>query len=139
MSRPDYKGMVAAAKANPASALYAKAHAAGMAAGNACVPVPMVVLHRADPLNDNSPVVKRYAPVMGGVCGFAWIKVRPARGSFYDYCKANGLGMKDYDGGWSIWAREFGQSMECKEAYAYAFAGVLNEAGIKAYPMSRMD
>jgi len=121
------------------SALYSKAHAAGMAAGNKASPTPMVVCQRANPLNDNSPVVKQYAPVMGGVCGFAWIKMRPARGDFYNYCKAKGFGSKDYDGGWSVGVSGFGQSMERKEAYAHAFANVLNEAGLNAYSMSRMD
>lgn len=142
MGRPDYKAMVAAAKVNPSSALYAKARAAGMAAAAARVPTPMVVVRHANPLDDNSPVVKRYEPVMDGVCGFAWIKCRPARGPFFAYCKAEGLGRKDYDGGWSIWVSDFNQSMERKEAYAYAFAEVLNEspeAGVTAYGQSRMD
>ena len=46
---------------------------------------------------------------------------------------------RSYYGGVDIWVGEFNQSMERKEACAAAMARVLNEAGIKAYSMSRMD
>ena len=51
--------------------------AAGKAAAEVKVPVPMVVVQRSNPLNDASPVVKVYEPIIDGVCGFAWVKVRP--------------------------------------------------------------
>jgi hypothetical protein len=35
--------------------------------------------------------------------------------------------------------RDFNQSLQKKEAYAYAFAKVLNQAGINAHVESRMD
>lgn len=123
-----------------ASVLYAQAHEAGMAAGKAHQPVPMIVSEHANPLNDNSPVVKVYAPVMGGVCGFAWIKIRPARGAFVNWLKVKKIGRVDsYSGGYSISVHQFGQSMECKEAYAGAFAQVLNDHDVLAYAESRED
>jgi hypothetical protein len=118
--------------------LYARAHAAGMAAGEAARPTPMVVTEHRNPLDDSSPVIRTYAPVMSGVCGFAWVTVRPATSSFARYLKARGH-RRGYEGGIQIWVGEFGQSMERKEAYARAFAAVLREAGITAYAASRMD
>ena len=140
MGRPDYKAMKAAAMADVNSVLFQKAHAAGMLAAAARVPVPMVVVQRADPMNDKSPVVKRYEPVMDGVCGFAWVIVKPGNCSFAKFLKAKGMASKDsYYGGVNYWISGYNQSMEKKEAYAGAFARVLSDAGIKAYSMSRMD
>lgn len=74
-----------------------------------------------------------------GLCGFAWVKIRPARGKFVNYLKQLGIGRKSYEGGYDIRVSEFGQSYERKEAYARAFAKVLNDNGINAIPMSRLD
>jgi hypothetical protein len=122
-----------------AAALHRKAHLAGMDAGGAARPVPMYVVERANPWDDNSPVTRRYAPVEGGVCGFAWVKVRPAMGPFVRYLKAHGTGHKGYTGGWDVWVSAFNQSLERKTAYANAYAKVLTEAGLTAYGQSRMD
>lgn len=121
-------------------ALYAKADAAGRAAADACVPQPMYVVQRANPLDDNSPIVKAYAPVMSGVCGYAWINISPGNSTFARYLKEQGLGDRDnYYGGVSVRVYGYGQSYEKKAAYAGAFAKVLQEAGIRAQSMSRLD
>lgn len=120
------------------SAIYSEADAAGRKAAEAVVPVPMYVVQRADPLNDNSPVVKAYPPVMDGVCGFAWVTVRPGNSGFAKYLKAKGA-HKGYYGGVELWVSGYNQSMTRKEAYAYAFADVCQKYGIKAYAGSRMD
>lgn len=65
--------------------------------------------------------------------------IKPARGKFVQWLKANGKGHKSYYGGYDVWVGEFGQSMTRKEAYASAFTKVLREAGISAYAQSRMD
>jgi hypothetical protein len=123
-----------------AKALYARAVEAGEAAAAACTPTPMYVVERAHPLDDTSPIVKAYAPVMAGVCGFAWINIRPGNGSFARFLRAEGLGDRDsYYGGVSVRVFGYGQSYERKSAYASAFAAVLREAGVEAYPMSRLD
>lgn len=118
--------------------LYASADAAGKAAADACVPTPMVVVERANLFDDNSPVVKSYAPVMDGACGFAWVIVKPGTSSFARYLKKIGYTRDSYYGGINVWVRGYGQSYERKRAYAAAFAGVLRDAGINAYAMSRM-
>jgi hypothetical protein len=116
--------------------LFATAHAAGMAAGEAAAPTPMHVVRR-DVVTGQ--ITKRYAPVMDGVCGFAWINVRPGNSPFANWLKKNTHASPAYQGGVEYWVREFNQSMERKEAFARAFARVLQEAGITAYAGSRMD
>jgi hypothetical protein len=122
-------------------ALHTKARIAGMQAADACTPTPMVVERHANQLDDSSPVVERYAPVRGGVCGFAWVNIKPGNSSFALYLVKNGIARKDsYYGGVSVWVSEFGQSMERKAAYAAAYAQVLRDAGIeRVYAQSRMD
>lgn len=122
-----------------AQALFAKADAAGQAAGEAHAPQPMYVVQRENPFDDNSPIVKAYPPVMDGVCGFAWVNIRPGNSSFASWLRKRGLGHKGYHGGWEYWVRGFGQSYERKMAYARAFAAVLSEAGIQAYASGRLD
>jgi hypothetical protein len=115
--------------------LFAKARAAGMAAGEGARPTPMHVVQRGE----GGEIIKRYAPVMDGVCGFAWINVRPGNSPFANWLKKNTHASPAYQGGVDYWVREFSQSMERKEAFARAFAAVLQEAGITAYAGSRMD
>ena len=131
--------MTAYANEIPAT-VYAEAHALGIAAGNACSPTPMVVGTPTTPLGNDIDYSKDTYYVSDGVCGFAWINIKPARGNFVKYLKKLGIGRKDeYYGGYTIWVSEFGQSMTRKENYARAFVKVLTENGLKAYAMSRME
>lgn len=119
--------------------LFVKACGAGLAAGDRCTPVPMIVSEHVNPLNDNSPVKKSWH-VPSGVCGFAWVSIRPGNSPFANWLKSLNLAKKDsYEGGVKIWIHNYGQSLERKEAYAHAFAEVLRDGGIKAYSGSRMD
>lgn len=108
--------------------LFAKAHKAGMDAGQAVNPTPMVVQGGG----------KSYF-VGEGVCGFASIVIKPARGKFVKWLKENKRAYKHYYGGIAIFVGEFGQSLARKEAYASAFVQVLKDSGINAYVDSRMD
>lgn len=119
--------------------LFKDADVVGKAAADACVPVPMIVREHANPLNDNSRVVREYAPVMGGACGFAWVNIKPGNCAAANYAKKVLRARKSYYGGVDIWVGAYGQSMAKKESYAAAFAGVLAKAGVSAYSMSRMD
>jgi len=96
------------------------------------------VQQRANPLNDNSEVQRQWL-VNDGVCGFASVIVKPANCKFAKYLKEQGLGRKHYYGGLSMSVRDFNQSLQKKEAYAYAFVRVLEQNGIEAYVESRMD
>jgi hypothetical protein len=123
-------------------AAYAKAAAAGQAAGEAAKPRAMMVVQPSNPLNDNS-VPKAMWHVPEGVCGFAWVKVSPGNSPFANWLKKNKLARKAYGSGVDIWISAFGQSMERKEACAYAMAKVLNEElasnSLQIYASSRMD
>jgi hypothetical protein len=74
-------------------------------------------------------------------CGFAWVKIKPARGAFVKFCKKHGIGDNGSHGGWEIWSpfSYNGQSMDLKEAGAKAFADVLKSHGITAWMQSRAD
>ena len=120
--------------------VYADAHAKGIAAGNGCNPTPMVVGTPTTPLGNDIDYSKDTHYVSDGVCGFAWINIKPARGKFVTYLKKNNIGYRDsYRGGYSIPCYEGNQSMELKEAYTAAFADVLYENGLNVYTSSRMD
>lgn len=119
--------------------LFNKADKAGMEAVESLNVTPMVVQSHANPLDDNSPVTESYY-IPDGPCGFAWVKIRPARGKFVNWLKKQEIGRTDsYAGGYVIWVSKFNQSMQKKECYARAFANVLKESGIDAYSQSRMD
>lgn len=114
-----------------AQELYTQADAAGRAAVQSAAIRPMIV-------TDERTGKQWYEG--DGVCGFAWIKIRPARGKFVNWCKKNNIGRTDsFEGGYMIWVSDYNQSMQKKETYARAFAKVLQDNGIKAYGMSRMD
>jgi hypothetical protein len=74
-------------------------------------------------------------------CGFAWVDLPSARTPFVTWCKKNDVGSKHWKKGWQIWnpAGNHTQSMDIKEAGAYAFAEVLRKHGIDAYAGSRAD
>jgi len=120
--------------------IYSEAHSAGLAAGHGCTPTPMVVGQPTTPLGNDIDYEKDTYYVADGVCGFAWVNIKPARGKFVKFLKDNNIGRKDcYYGGYTMWVSEFGQSMHRKENYARAFTSVLRENGLTAYNMSRLD
>ena len=115
------------------------ANEAGQKAATAVVPVPMVVAQHENMADDNSPVKKSWT-VPEGVCGFAWVVVKPGTSSFARWAAKNlPYTHKGYYGGLEISSPLMTQSMTRNEAYCRAFAKVLNEGGVKAYSNSRMD
>lgn len=122
--------------------VYSKANAVGLVALAACKPTPMVVQKHTNMLDDTSKVEKQWY-VEGGVCGFAWVKIRPATTAFAKWLIAHDLGRHDdYQGGVTIWADGGGQSMERKMAYCHAFAEVINahpELKVEALTYNRLD
>lgn len=122
--------------------LWEQAAAAGMLAGNDAVPTPMNVVQHANPLDDNSPIKQAWY-VSEGACGFAWVNFKMKAGlarKFGQWLIKNDYARKDnYYGGCTVWIGDHGQSITRKEAHAHAMAKVLQEAGIDAYGMSRMD
>lgn len=128
-----------AAKKKDWQQLHDIAHEAGMKAAEAHTPTPMRVIQRQNPLDPHSPIARDYGTVNEGVCGFAWVVIRPATTSFARWLKAQRIGRNGYGGGVHIWVSQFGQSMERKEKYAAAYAEVMREAGFNAIHDSRLD
>lgn len=120
--------------------IYTQAVQAGIQAGKDAVPTPMIVGTPTSILGSDIDFTKQTYFVADGVCGFAWVNIRPNRGKFVAWLKSENIGRANsYEGGYDISVREFGQSLERKEAYARAFAEVLRENGINAYACSRID
>jgi hypothetical protein len=117
------------------------AHKAGMAAVESLHVTPMVVEEHAHPLDDNSPVVQSYF-VEEGVCGFAWVRFRPANSTFAKWLHNNypdETYVDSYAGGLCYSIHDFRQSLQRKSAYAGAFARSLSAAGINCHAESRID
>lgn len=74
-------------------------------------------------------------------CGFAWVTIKPARGQFVSWCKANGHGSNGYPSGWEFWkpGKFAGQAIGHHRAGAEAFASVLARYGTRADVGSRLD
>ncbi len=119
--------------------LLERAHLMGMDAGRSVGVTPMVVGTPTTLFGSEIDYSKKTYFVEGGVCGFAGVVIKPARGKFVSYLKSIGIGNKHYYGGYYVSVREFGQSLTRKEAYADAYAKVLGEAGMSCYVDSRMD
>ncbi len=119
--------------------LLERAHLMGMDAGRSVGVTPMVVGTPTTLFGSEIDYSKKTYFVEGGVCGFAGVVIKPARGKFVSYLKSIGIGNKHYYGGYYVSVHEFGQSLTRKEAYADAYAKVLGEAGMSCYVDSRMD
>jgi hypothetical protein len=138
-----------------ARALITRAEAAGEAAFKAAAPTPMIVGTPKDPIGsllggdgggfDTSQPIYH---VNEGVCGFAWVNIRPANSSFARRAKAiytaggeSYRAHKGYYGGLEIRPVCLGrtQSYERQLAAVRAYAAVLTEAGITAYADGRLD
>jgi len=75
-------------------------------------------------------------------CGFAWVRIKPARGTFVKALKEMKRGHTDeYEGGFVVYnpSGNHTQWMDAKFAGACAFADVLKSAGVKCYAQARMD
>ena len=121
--------------------VFDEAHRLGQIAAADHTPTPMVVQEHTNQLDDNSPVKQQWI-VGGGVCGFAWVIIKPGNCAAANYAKKHCGASKHYYGGVSIWVGEYGQSMELKQAYARAFADHLAKHlgdKVTVYAGSRMD
>lgn len=117
--------------------IYVEAYEAGLNAGKDA-DTPKFIVGDAIGLSDEIDFSKQ-TYILDGLCGFAWVTIKPARGAFVNYLKGRKVGSNGYYGGYEIWVREFGQSVDRKAAFAQAFADVLNKYGISAYAGSRLD
>ena len=73
--------------------------------------------------------VTRHYSVSEGVCGYAYITVRPANSSFGRWLVKEGHARKAWGGGLTINISDYNQSMTRKAAHAKAAADFLTEQG----------
>lgn len=125
--------------ANKNQSLFDEAYQAGVEAMNSTTPTPILIGEAKSFLSDEIDHSRPTYVVSSGVCGFAWVNIKPGNSSFARWLVKNGIARKSYYGGVDYRISSGGQSMELKQAFATAFAKVLSENGIKAYADSRMD
>lgn len=118
------------------SRIHEQAHKAGMKAGTEALPAPMTVFE--SDLQGCPIAGGKVWHVAEGACGFAWVQFK-GNTAWGKWAKEQGIARPAYPKGLHIWVSEFNQSIVRKEAYAYAYAKVLNDAGIEAYANSRLD
>lgn len=112
--------------------LFNEAWAVGLAAGNANRPTPIIVS------GQHGNQISHYY-VEDGVCGFAYVRIKPATHSFARWANKMDLGFKSYHGGYDISIHEYNQSYDRKMAHAQAMAAYLREKGIPADAHGRLD
>lgn len=120
--------------------IWNEAQQAGVIAANKCAVVPMLVGAPTSFLGSELDFSKPVEYVSDGICGFAWVSVRPGTSSFAKWLVKNDYAKRDsYAGGVCIWIGDYNQSMQRKEAHADAMAEVFRKYEINAHCNSRMD
>lgn len=126
--------------------IFNEAQQAAEKAFDECKPIPMVIGQAKD-LFSNEIVPGTEEFVADGVCGFAWVNIKPARGPFVKFLKQNNLGRNGVYGGWTISMYDisrragYSQSMQRKEAACRAFVQVIKNYApdMSIWMESRMD
>ena len=137
--------MTTAVKTKSAYDILVEASEAAEAAVKACRPTPMIVGSPSTPLgNDVDPTQQTWF-VEGGVCGFAWVVIRPARGTIVAELKKRKIGGAHYGGGYSLSSWQLAPSIRQDQSYERAVAAargaveVLKKYGVNAYVDARID
>ena len=134
-----------AEKVKTAYDILVEASEAAEAAVRACRPTPMVVGTPTTFFGNEIDKSKPTYFIEGGVCGFASVVIKPARGKFVALLKKRGIGHAGYYGGYSVSSWEFAPSIRRDQSYERACAAaagaakVLQSYGINAYVDSRID
>jgi hypothetical protein len=121
-----------------------KASEAAEAAVRACQPRPIIVGEAIGLSNEIDESKPTYF-IEGGVCGFASVVIKPARGKLVAELKKRGIGSAHYYGGYAVSSWEFAPSIRRDQSYERACAAaagavkVLQSYGINAYVDSRID
>jgi hypothetical protein len=134
-----------AVKNKAAYDIYVEASEAAEAAVRACRPKAIIVGSPSTPLGNDVDPNQQTWYVEGGVCGYAAVVIKPARGSLVTLLKQRNVGRKSYYGGWDVASWEFAPSIRRDQSYeracaaAGAAAAVLRSYGINAGVDSRID
>jgi hypothetical protein len=122
-----------------------EASEAAEAAVRACQPTPMIVGTPTTFFGNEIDGSKPTYFIEGGVCGFASVVIKPARGKLVAELKKRGIGSAHYYGGYAVSSWEFAPSIRRDQSYERACAAaagavkVLQSYGINAYVDSRID
>jgi hypothetical protein len=137
--------MTTAIKTKSAYDILVEASEAAEAAVKACTPQAIIVGSPSTPLgNDVDPTQQTWF-IEGGVCGFASVVIKPARGSIVAELKKRKIGSAHYGGGYSFSSWQLAPSIRRDQSYERACAAakgaveVLRSYGINAYVDSRID
>lgn len=111
--------------------MWNEAQEAALKAFDDCIPTPMVVGQSSLFSGGIIPGTEEVVP--DGVCGFAWINIKPARGPLVKFLKERGYGNRGVYGGYTLSfyeicpSRRGSQSMEKKIAACRAFVEVVKK------------
>jgi hypothetical protein len=121
-----------------------EASEAAEASVKACRPAPIIV-GEAIGLSNEIDETKPTYYIEGGVCGFASVVIKPARGSIVAELKKRKIGSAHYGGGYSFSSWQLAPSIRQDQSYERAVAAargaveVLKKYGVNAYVDSRID
>lgn len=126
--------------------IFSEAQIAALSAFHEHTPQP-VVFGQAQDLFSNKIIAGTEELVTDGVCGFAWVNIKPARGPLVKWLKTKRIGRPGVYGGYTLSSSEcipgtgYSQSMERKEEGCRAFVNKIREVfpEIKIWVESRMD
>jgi hypothetical protein len=122
-----------------------EASEAAEAAVKACTPQAIIVGSPSTPLGSDVDPNQKTWFIEGGVCGFASVVIKPARGSIVAELKKRKIGSAHYGGGYSFSSWQLAPSIRRDQSYERACAAakgaveVLKSYGINAYVDSRID
>jgi len=122
-----------------------EASEAAEAAVKACRPTPMVVGTPTTFFGNEIDESKPTYFIEGGVCGFASVVIKPARGSIVAELKKRKIGSAHYGGGYSFSSWQVAPSIRRDQSYERAVAAargavdVLKKYGVNAYVDARID
>lgn len=140
LSRDALRSMSKSARDEFFMDVYRRALKAGIDAGKAALPMPMIVGQPTSLFSNQLDYSRPTHYVSEGVCGFAWVVIYPGNHPFANWLKKHGFGSSAYGGGVQIWVSHHNQSLERKEAHARAMVEVFRSSGLeKVYSGSRMD
>ena len=133
-----------AEKIKSAYDILVEASEAAEASVKACRPAPIIV-GEAIGLSNEIDETKPTYYIEGGVCGFASVVIKPARGSIVAELKKRKIGSAHYGGGYSFSSWQLAPSIRQDQSYERAVAAargaveVLKKYGVNAYVDSRID
>ena len=137
--------MTTAVKTKTAYDILVEASESAEQAVKACTPQAIIVGSPSTPFgNDVDPNQKTWF-VEGGVCGFASVVIKPARGNIVAELKKRKIGSAHYGGGYSFSSWQLAPSIRQDQSYERAVAAakgaveVLKKYGINAYVDARID